>query len=274
MWNIALSTVKKPKTLNTDQKAIWSGMWVISLGLFLIAGGEILSTYGWSLYSAFVWGAVGLGPLLILTMLCGFNMSETREEEAFDVAISPRAGQFRQAGLRFRAGRQLQWSSLVRTPVIARVIPLAERHLQPGCDQSGLPGQPYLRASVPNLIFQAPIVALALIASSAGVASASPSGLEPVSAMYWCTSDLELNAKNAITVWVDKTEQVVAVSPSRDGSILPAYAQPLVLNDAAESGLTFKKTKTGYFLTPDAGGFSHQFKIANTVATCKQTSDD
>ena len=92
--------------------------------------------------------------------------------------------------------------------------------------------------------------------------------------MYWCTSDLELNAKNAITVWVDKTEQVVAVSPSRDGAILPAYAQPLVLNDAAESGLTFKKTKTGYFLTPDAGGLSHQFKIANTVATCKQTSDD
>ena len=196
MRNIALSTVKKPKTLNTDQKAIWSGMWVISLGLFLIAGGEILSTYGCSLYSALVWGAVGLGPLLILTMLCGFNMSETREEEAFDVAISPRAAQFRQAGLRFRAGRQLQWSSLVRTPVIARVIPLAERHLQPGCDQNGLPGQPYLRASVPNLIFQAPIVALALIASSADVASA------------------------------------------------------------------------------DAGGFSHQFKIANTVATCKQTSDD
>ena len=274
MGNIALSAVKKPKTLNTDQRAIWSGAWVTCFGLFLIAGGDILSTYGWSLYSVLVWGAVGLGPLLVLSMLCGFNMSEMREKDAVDVAIRARAGLFRQADLRYRARRQLEWNSQVRTPVIARVFPLAERHLQPGCDQSGLPGQRYLRASVPKLVFQAPIVALVLVASSAGVASAWPIGLEPASAMYWCSQDPELNAKSAFTVWVDNTKQLVAVSPSRDGEKLPAFAKQLVLRDDADSGLTLKKTKAGYFLTPGPGDFSHQVRIANNVATCRQTADD
>ena len=114
---------------------------------------------------------------------------------------------------------------------------------------------------------------LALIVASAH-ASVWPSGLEPAQAMYWCASDPDLNMKDAFTVWVDETKQVVVVSPSLDGSILSAYAKQLVLNESAVSGLAVKKAKTGYFLTPGSGGFSHQVRIANTVALCRQTSDD
>ena len=300
MRNIAGNAVKKPRTLRTPQNAIWCGMWVTSLGLFLLAGWDILGTFGWSLYSVMVLGAVGLGPLLALTMLCGFNLniSELPERGAVGLATRARAGQFQQADLRYRARRQLEWNSPVRTSVRARVIPLRGHHLEPGCDQGEKGenniargqrwvhcddevdsqrhdlGQPYLGVSVPKMIFQAPIVALVLIASSAAVASAWPSGFEPGSAMYWCSSDPELNARNAFTVWVDKTKQVMAVSPSREGSILPAYAKQLVLNDDAESGLTYKKTKTGYFLTPGFDGFSHQVLIANIAAVCRQTFED
>lgn len=298
MGDIARNEVKKPKTLKTAQKAIWCGMWVTSLGLFLIAGCDILGSYGWSLYSVLVLGAVGLGPLLVLTMLCGFNISEMRVKDTVYVATRAQVGQFRQADLLCRARRQLEWNSLVRTPVPARIIPLTGRHLQPGGvqgDQRGhhpvglqrreqcgdgdvgqrqYPGQPYLEGSVLKMALQVPIVALALLALSADVASAWPSGLEPASAMYWCSSDTELNTKNAFTVWVDKTKQVVAVSPSRNGSILPEYAEQLVGNEDANSGLNVRTVKMGYYLTPGSGRFSHQFKIANTAANCMQTSED
>jgi len=131
MANIARNAVKEPTTLRTPQNAIWCGKWVVSLGLFFIAGLDILATYGWSLNSVLVLVAVGLGPLLVLTMLCGFNVSEMPEKVAFDPVTRAQTGQFRHADLFYRARRQLKWNSLVRAPVLARIIPAAGRPLQP-----------------------------------------------------------------------------------------------------------------------------------------------
>lgn len=208
MANIACDAVKESKPLRTPQNAIWCGMWVVSLGLLLIAGLDILATYGWSLNSLVVVGAIGLGPLLALTMLCGFNVSEVPKRDAFDNAARAQAGRFRQANLFHPARRQLKWNSLVRPSVLARSIPFEGRHLPPDCDHDGQRHhlrQPYRPGTVLKMAFQAPIVALASIASSADVANAWPSGIEPASAMYWCATAAELNTKNAFTVWVDKT---------------------------------------------------------------------
>ena len=127
---------------------------------------------------------------------------------------------------------------------------------------------------MPKNTTQAALALLALIALSADAADSWPNGLKPANAMYLCSSGTNASLENSFVVWVDKKQQVLAISPPREDWHLPTNVNHLVLDKYANALHADKKAKRGIFLTVGSSRSSRQLRISRTVADCSPTYEE